>query len=116
LTTATENGFSLESWSDTGLQYVIVSDAGILGGTPCFRGTRVPVDSLIDYLEAGDTYTSRIYLGTLADCCQGLPEKPGVYWLEAVFVYSDLGGWPAPLPKPSKLVGLNRSVAKRLVP
>jgi uncharacterized protein (DUF433 family) len=34
---------------------VIVSDREILGGTPCFRGTRVPVDSLIDYLEAGDT-------------------------------------------------------------
>ena len=34
---------------------VIVSDPEILGGTPCFRGTRVPVESLIDYLEAGDT-------------------------------------------------------------
>ena len=34
---------------------VIVRDAEILGGVPCFRGTRVPVDSLIDYLEAGDT-------------------------------------------------------------
>lgn len=34
---------------------VIVSDPEILGGTPCFRGTRVPVDSLNDYLEAGDT-------------------------------------------------------------
>jgi uncharacterized protein (DUF433 family) len=34
---------------------VIVSNPEILGGTPCFRGTRVPVDSLIDYLEAGDT-------------------------------------------------------------
>ena len=34
---------------------VVVSDLEILGGTPCFRGTRVPVDSLIDYLEAGDT-------------------------------------------------------------
>ena len=34
---------------------VIVSDPEILGGTPCFRGTRVPADSLIDYLEAGDT-------------------------------------------------------------
>ena len=36
-------------------QSVIASDPDILGGTPCFRGTRVPVDSLIDYLEAGDT-------------------------------------------------------------
>ena len=34
---------------------VIVSDPEILGGTPCFRGTRVPVDSLIDYLQAGDS-------------------------------------------------------------
>lgn len=34
---------------------VIVSNPEILGGIPCFRGTRVPVDSLIDYLEAGDT-------------------------------------------------------------
>ena len=35
-------------------QSVVVSDPEILGGTPCFRGTRVPIDSLIDYLEAGD--------------------------------------------------------------
>lgn len=34
---------------------VIASDPEILGGTPCFRGTRVPVESLIDYLEAGDS-------------------------------------------------------------
>lgn len=26
----------------------------VLGGTPVFRGTRVPVQALIDYLEAGD--------------------------------------------------------------
>ena len=25
----------------------------VLGGTPVFRGTRVPVRSLVDYLEAG---------------------------------------------------------------
>jgi len=37
------------------LESVIVSDPEIMGGTPCFRGTCVPVDSLIDYLEAGDT-------------------------------------------------------------
>ncbi len=34
---------------------VIAIDPEIMGGTPCFRGTRVPVESLIDYLEAGDT-------------------------------------------------------------
>lgn len=26
-----------------------------MGGTPVFRGTRVPVQTLLDYLEAGDT-------------------------------------------------------------
>lgn len=26
----------------------------VLGGTPVFPGTRVPVQTLIDYLEAGD--------------------------------------------------------------
>jgi len=31
------------------------SDPEILGGTPVFCGTRVPVQNLIDYLEAGDT-------------------------------------------------------------
>jgi len=39
------------SWNTS----VIVSDREILGGPPCFRGTRVPVDSLIDFLEAGDS-------------------------------------------------------------
>lgn len=32
---------------------VIVIDPEILGGTPCFRGTRVPFKNLIDYLEGG---------------------------------------------------------------
>ncbi len=27
----------------------------ILGGTPVFRGTRVPIQTLMDYLEAGDS-------------------------------------------------------------
>lgn len=36
-------------------QSVIVSNPNIMGGVPVFRGTRVPVDSLIDYLEAGDS-------------------------------------------------------------
>ena len=35
--------------------HVIHSDPGILGGTPVFVGTRVPAQSLFDYLEAGDT-------------------------------------------------------------
>jgi uncharacterized protein (DUF433 family) len=34
---------------------VIVRDPQILRGIPCFRGTRVPFQNLLDYLEAGDT-------------------------------------------------------------
>ena len=34
---------------------VFHSDPDILGGTPVFVGTRVPVRNLIDYLEAGDS-------------------------------------------------------------
>ncbi len=34
---------------------VVHSDPDILGGTPVFVGTRVPVRTLINYLEAGDS-------------------------------------------------------------
>jgi len=34
---------------------VIVQDLDILGGEPVFKGTRVPVKSLFDHLEAGDS-------------------------------------------------------------
>jgi len=34
---------------------VVHSDPEILGGTPVFVGTRVPVRNLIDFLEAGDS-------------------------------------------------------------
>jgi uncharacterized protein (DUF433 family) len=34
---------------------VIVKDPEILGGMPVFRGTRVPIQNLFDYLEGGET-------------------------------------------------------------
>jgi len=34
---------------------IVHSDPEILGGTPVFVGTRVPVKSLYDHLEAGDS-------------------------------------------------------------
>ncbi|HXC33129.1 MAG TPA: DUF433 domain-containing protein [Verrucomicrobiae bacterium] len=34
---------------------IVVRDPDILGGTPVFRGTRVPLQTLFDYLEGGDT-------------------------------------------------------------
>jgi uncharacterized protein (DUF433 family) len=43
---------------------VIVKDPDILAGTPVFRGTRVPIQILFDYLEGGET---------LEDFLQGFP-------------------------------------------
>lgn len=43
---------------------VIVKDQAVLGGTPVFRGTRVPVQTLFDYLEGGES---------LEDFLEGLP-------------------------------------------
>lgn len=34
---------------------IVHTDPEILGGTPVFVGTRVPVDALIDMLEGGET-------------------------------------------------------------
>ncbi len=34
---------------------VIHSDPDILGGTPVFVGTRVPIRTMLDYLEAGES-------------------------------------------------------------
>ena len=34
---------------------IVHSDPDILGGTPVFVGTRVPIQSLFDYLEGGET-------------------------------------------------------------
>jgi uncharacterized protein (DUF433 family) len=42
------------SWYNAGVN-VIVKNKDILGGTPVFRGTRVPIQTLFDYLEGGET-------------------------------------------------------------
>jgi uncharacterized protein (DUF433 family) len=34
---------------------IVLRDPEILGGTPCFRGTRVPFKNLLDYIETGET-------------------------------------------------------------
>jgi uncharacterized protein (DUF433 family) len=36
-------------------KHAITSDRRLMGGTHVFKGTRVPVETLIDYLEAGDS-------------------------------------------------------------
>jgi uncharacterized protein (DUF433 family) len=37
---------------------IIIIDNEILGGTPVFSGTRVPLKNLFDYLETGETVQS----------------------------------------------------------
>lgn len=34
---------------------VVSRDPEVMGGTPVFAGTRVPVETLLDYLEAGES-------------------------------------------------------------
>jgi len=47
----------------------------IMHGMPVFRGTRVPVQTLFDYLEGGET---------LADFLEGFPTVPKELALQAI--------------------------------
>lgn len=38
-----------------GLDEVVSVDADVMSGAPVFRGTRVPIQTLLDHLEAGDS-------------------------------------------------------------
>lgn len=42
-------------WSDPMEKPVISCSPDVMGGTPVFAGTRVPVQTLLDYLEAADS-------------------------------------------------------------
>ncbi len=44
-----------------GLAKIVTSSPDILGKTPVFAGTRVPVQNLIDSLEAGDSIDLFLY-------------------------------------------------------
>ena len=46
------------------VEQAITRDPDVMHGTPVFRGTRVPVQTLFDYLEGGDT---------LEDFLEGFP-------------------------------------------
>ncbi len=37
------------------LDQIVWADQGRMSGTPCFRGTRVPVQTLIDHIEGNAT-------------------------------------------------------------
>jgi len=46
---------ALHGASDMSHTSSVHSNPNILGGTPVFAGTRVPAQSLFDYIEGGDT-------------------------------------------------------------
>jgi uncharacterized protein (DUF433 family) len=46
------------------MTHAIVRDPEVMSGTPVFRGTRVPVQTMFDYLEDGET---------LEDFLEGFP-------------------------------------------
>ena len=53
----------------------ITRDPETMHGAPVFRGTRVPVQTLFDYLEGGDT---------LEDFLEGFPTVPRPLAIEAL--------------------------------
>ncbi len=58
------------------IQKVITRDPAVLGGTPVFRGTRVPFQTLLDYLEGGQT------LNEFLDDFPTVTREAAVYALE----------------------------------
>ena len=55
---------------------VVTIDQEIMHGTPCFTGTRVPVQSLLDFIEAGDT------LDQFLQACPRVQREQAVRFLE----------------------------------
>ena len=45
----------MNSRTKASLAEVVSVDPGVMHGTPCFTGTRVPLQTLLDYIEDGDT-------------------------------------------------------------
>jgi uncharacterized protein (DUF433 family) len=57
------------------MAHVITRDPEIMHGTPVFRGTRVPAQTLFEYLEGGDT---------LEDFLEGFPTISRAMAIEAL--------------------------------
>lgn len=58
-----------------GVTQAITRDPETMHGVPVFRGTRVPVQTLFEYLEGGDT---------LEDFLEGFPTVPRALAVEAL--------------------------------
>jgi uncharacterized protein (DUF433 family) len=64
------------------LEDIVHSDPEILGGTPVFVGTRVPVKNLLDYMQGSDTLEDFLVDFLLAGnpLYQGLLAEAGITW------------------------------------
>ncbi|MFI4947727.1 MAG: DUF433 domain-containing protein [Alphaproteobacteria bacterium] len=67
---------------------IVHSDGEILGGTPVFVGTRVPLRNLIDYLEGGYS------LDEFLDAFPSVSREQAVAALEAAHVALTAGAHP----------------------
>jgi uncharacterized protein (DUF433 family) len=69
---------------------IVTSSPNVLGGTPVFAGTRVPVQTLLDYLEAGES---------IDDFLEGFPTVSR----QQVIAFLESSSTPTPLrPRPSR--------------
>lgn len=68
---------------------VVHSDPEILGGTPVFKGTRVPLRNLIDYLEHGHS------LDEFLDAFPSVSREQAIAALEAAHEVLSAGARPA---------------------
>ena len=62
---------------------VIQIDPQVMGGTPVFAGTRVPIATLIDYLEGGDS---------IIDFLEGFPSVRREQVID--FLEGSIATWP----------------------
>jgi uncharacterized protein (DUF433 family) len=60
---------------------IVTRDPDIMGGEPVFTGTRVPIKTLTDYLEAGDS------LDTFLDHFPSVSRAQAIAFLEAARAY-----------------------------
>jgi uncharacterized protein (DUF433 family) len=71
----------------------IHSNPNLLGGAPVFAGTRVPVQTLLDYLEGGES------LDTFLDHFPSVRRKQALAVLQEKFQREDID-WALKLKKP----------------
>ena len=71
---------------------IVHRDPDILSGTPVFMGTRVPIRSLFDYLEAGDTLDEflRQFASVRREQATGLLDLACEFWAMRVLLGEQL--------------------------